>query len=397
MDLCLCIKCKVLHEITNDQLQSIDKVITNFIWKGKRPKISLKILRCDKSQGGLGLVDLVAKHQALQFNWIKRINENPEIRALANYFLGEHVVNENLIWKANISQADAKAMGKQGFWRNLLTIWSKFHYFDPQNGESVKKQFLWLNSHIKHSMGPKRSAQLNRCGLSQIEDIIKNGNAWKTAEEIRCEFNCDINQLEYNSIITSIPHHWKFFLRTPNLIDEQVDKWSLIESNKKISKVMYYKIINNDKAWQHSVRMWNEKLQEEFNLSIHQQAFRNLYKVTNITKYRDFQFRLLHNKIFCNDILFYWKIKSSQICDYCDTKQSIIHLMWSCSEVHKFWDLLKAYLCDRNSEAASCVFNCANIIYNLVHPKPSHVNNFVILTAKFFLYRCKIKEKKPNA
>ena len=37
-----------------------------------------------------------------------------------------------------------------------------------------------------------------------------------------------------------------------------------------------------------------------------------------------------------------------------------------------------------------------NIIYNLVHPKPQHVINVMVLIAKYVIFRCKCQNEQPN-
>ena len=44
-------------------------------------------------------------------------------------------------------------------------------------------------------------------------------------------------------------------------------------------------------------------------------AFKNIKKLTNITKYRDFQYRLLSSDIHFNNRLYHWRIKDSNVCE----------------------------------------------------------------------------------
>ena len=39
-------------------------------------------------------------------------------------------------------------------------------------------------------------------------------------------------------------------------------------------------------------------------------AFQDLYRITDVVKLRDFQFRLLNNAIFTNNRLYHWKLYS---------------------------------------------------------------------------------------
>ena len=48
-------------------------------------------------------------------------------------------------------------------------------------------------------------------------------------------------------------------------------------------------------------------------------------------------------------------------------------------------------------DSAILEWNLVNIIFNLVHPKVTHIINFVILATKFYLFQCKCGNKQPNS
>ena len=54
----------------------------------KHPKIPLNVLKLKKEDGGLGLVDIRAKHKSLLFNWILDSMHFEKIQNLTKYFLG---------------------------------------------------------------------------------------------------------------------------------------------------------------------------------------------------------------------------------------------------------------------------------------------------------------------
>ena len=63
----------------------------------------------------------------------------------------------------------------------------------------------------------------------------------------------------------------------------------------------------------------------------YQEAFKSIRKITQVTKCRDFQYRLLANAIFTNNRLYHWKITESNVCEYCNQcKQTPKHLLCTC-------------------------------------------------------------------
>ena len=132
----------------------------------------------------------------------------------------------------------------------------------------------------------------------------------------------------------------------------------------------------------------------EYEHEDYQSHFKNIYKVTNVTKYRDFQYRLLHNKIFCNNILIHWKKVDSAVCNLCTKeKQDILHLIVHCTRVQPLWKWLQ-----KQFEKVQIVtkFSEYSIMFNLVHEQPQHICNFIALITKQYIFRCKCLNEKPN-
>ena len=53
-------KLAVLPKVPDDILVKYNQAVIDFLWAGKKPKISLDVLQCEKKQGGLGLTNLQA-------------------------------------------------------------------------------------------------------------------------------------------------------------------------------------------------------------------------------------------------------------------------------------------------------------------------------------------------
>ena len=60
----------VLGNIVQSQIKKFNKLLRTFLWKGKKSKISLHTLQKAKESGGLHLVDLISKQEALKVPWV---------------------------------------------------------------------------------------------------------------------------------------------------------------------------------------------------------------------------------------------------------------------------------------------------------------------------------------
>ena len=125
-----------------------------------------------------------------------------------------------------------------------------------------------------------------------------------------------------------------------------------------------------------------------------------VYKITNITKYRDFQYRLYQRGIITNIQLQKWGIKDSKECTFCRMQEeTLTHLFFNCPYVHKIWEELYKYLTERFETSESQIqIAVPNVILNRIVEKQTHAINFICLVTKQYIYkqRCMGKELSFN-
>ena len=132
-------KMMVLPNLTQEFLKQMEESIESFIWNGRKPKIPLKVLQMSKKSGGLKLVNLKRKEQALKLTWINIIKLDEQIANLAYCALCFDIKEE--IWWCNLKHTDVDAMfPKCGnkFWLDVLKAWRIFQ----QARESHKPKAL---------------------------------------------------------------------------------------------------------------------------------------------------------------------------------------------------------------------------------------------------------------
>ena len=386
-------KMQVLPPVNDEIIDKAYDIIGKFIWSSKRSKLPLRTLMKPKELGGLGLVDLKAKQTSLIVKWIDVVQHNSQIHAIMQDVLKPYA-QTGMLWSANISENDCKLLKiKSNYWYDVLKTWCKINFYEPQNKENVKKQQIWLNSNLKTKKELLWNVKAIQKGIISVEDLLI-GNELMSYKQLCDKYGKCVGWIEYAGMLSCIKDKWGFFLRTDNLIDKHKNMLELIYSKNNVQKI-YKQLTSSENAMTDSARKWSKLLGTRYDWRIHQQSFKNLYKVTNIMKLRNFQFRLLHNIIFCNNVLYHWKLKDTQMCDFCkNEKQDIVHLMFSCSKIKPIWDRLAIDFKENHNIPVE--INCQNVIYNLTHPKAGHVVNFCTLVAKFTIFRCKCEGSIPT-
>ena len=140
-------KMNVLPAIPNQIINTVNDLLSKFIWKEKKPKVSFDAMCCKKEGGGLRLVKLKDKDKALKLQWVSVYHSFPNIKAIANSFIDKHVTE--MIWQSNLNKKGIKFYVKKGFWRDVITLWVDFNFNKPDNRSNVLNQKIWLNSNIR--------------------------------------------------------------------------------------------------------------------------------------------------------------------------------------------------------------------------------------------------------
>ena len=79
------------------------------------------------------------------------------------------------------------------------------------------------------------------------------------------------------------------------------------------------------------------------------QYFSDVYVITNINKYRSFQFRLLHRAVLLNDRLSKWGVVDTEMCSFCGKLPNFSEfkeIVWQIRSV-ELYNATKNDMCDK--------------------------------------------------
>ena len=138
-------------------------------------------------------------------------------------------------------------------------------------------------------MGHQFYIKNSYCGLVYVGNVLK-GNQFKTYEQILNDYGNWLTWLEYKQIISAIPREWKLTLCTRANDQTQVDSMfeQLAKLDKPVNKI--YSLINGRNL---AYKSMFQKVEWQWGIEIEEfhNAFKDLYAITSITKYRNFQYK----------------------------------------------------------------------------------------------------------
>jgi hypothetical protein len=126
--------------------------------------------------------------------------------------------------------------------------------------------------------------------------------------------------------------------------------------------------------------------------------FQLCYTTTSDIQLRWFQIRLLHRILPTEKYLFDCKIVDSPLCKICKQEpQYIVHFFWECEVVASFWKKLGETLKKKCMHCHSLNFNNKLVIFGISDLiKTDSILNYIILLAKFYIYKCKLQKITPQ-
>ena len=233
-------KMSVMIELTNNQLNIVNKKIRQFLWGGHKSKIALETLCKKKVQGGLRLVDIAAKQKALQISWIFKTQQD---QFLNSCMLRElNTALDHGIWQCNLNKKDCINMfGADALWSRILSSWCELHFCVPTSVNEILHQSLWANSPIRINDKPIIWKHWIDKNIMRISDFLDDNGTMI--------FN-DCNWLEREQLRKAIPKEWYAILTNQDIAESEnveslFDKLSKV---KNVTKTVYEMLINDEFA-----------------------------------------------------------------------------------------------------------------------------------------------------
>ena len=389
-------KMAVLPELNSAQIKRLENITQKFIWKKKRSKIRMGMLKRLKKRGGLQLVDYVCKNESMRLQWIKKLRLNPSFQYVYEWLLPSL---GQLIWKANLSKVDAQMLIKtDSFWKQITCTWCDRHFQKTEMVNSrlgVINQLIWGNSNIRVENTVIIAERAIEEGLLYISDLINEEGEIASYEWLLDQYGPCLTRWKYCQIVSAIPQMWKRLIRgvipdgdycDPLLIEDDI-----VECKKPVRYI--YNALRTNVGLSECNIYYNKFLEfseNYYSIKEYYSVFKYLYEFTKVTKYRDFQYRFLLNRIYPNHMLYKWNLKETPKCDYCTCRdQTTKHLFWECPTTNQIVGFVQK-VTQENLTWADWV-TC----YARRSPR-NQVTSYLILLAKFYIYQCKCGGKTPS-
>ena len=375
------------HYITN-----LQKMCFQFVWGGKQDRISRKTVIKSVKNGGLNVPDIKKYISALKLSWIRKVTTSTH--KWKNIAFNRFPFLQNLkLYGSCYVCANA---GKNMFWIDTFKAYKEFcNHVRLENADELLAEPVFHNEKFKvGNMTIKYKTWMEK-GVYCIGDFLKHDGEFLTFSEFETKYNIKTDFITFNGCIKAIKEYIK---RTQIKIDRKHTSGStcalrLISSVSKGTK-LYYDILTKDDNEPKCCSKWTEKL--SINLSWKNVFFR-IHKIREV-KLKWFQIRIVHRILATNSVLKEMGIVPSNVCDFCkEEKDSIEHLFWTCGYVGRFWQDLENLIREKCTTAANITFTKNLVLFGTDNNfRTDYIFDFIILSAKLFIYKCKFDNTAPS-
>jgi len=257
----------------------------------------------------------------------------------------------------------------------------------------VLNQIIWNNQLIRVHKSSVFFPGWKKVGIENLSCLFDNeSNTLMTVTTFMQKYITS-NFLQYYSLLSAIPQEWKTMLKQECLLLST--EYVTLAIGKLTGKTIYNTLLNH----QHFPPPTAERRLIEcgFIFQERQKIYSLPFRVTSEVELSVFQYKIGHNILYTNKILYKMKMKQQPDCPYChDIDQTPLHLFVECPTAESFWNKFTTWY------NATCGGNIAleqNKIIHVVlrYTSSSLTLNHLIMIGKHFLYITAVHdEKRPQ-
>ena len=269
--------------------------------------------------------------------------------------------------------------------------------YDTKRQESLEIKDVYgepihFNTNIKRGKKVIFVKEWELHGILQIKDLMDENHRFLDFIAFKAKYNVtQTNFMLYFGIISAIKRYLVQIENNRNCKSMLLDEvWACIMAGNKTVKATF----QDDKNLPTASIKWNLEF-ENLNWT---RIFIKCFKVSSDPKLQWFQARLLHRILPTKKYLALCNLTDSSRCVFCDKEvETLNHLFWNCEHVQKFWNDLKLLLDEKCPHCSRLNLTKELILFgtkeNTFTDSPI---DFIILFAKFYIYKTKLNETRPH-
>lgn len=379
-------------------LGELKKLLLEFLWDKKRPKIQYNTLVQDYGEGGLKMLHLESFCKSLKISWVKKIyNSHPDNAWKVVALLTLKEVHLPLIFEGSIDYLTKKArLTNNLFWKDLLKTLAFYRNVAAESDQgALPYTSIWNNVLIQNNNLKTRKNYFVSHGLVYFKDLYDYDNkCFKTKQDFLQKHGIDITFFDHLCLMRSIPRQIKNTIAAykPDIImNEYGTHIHDICKSVKPNKYIYNNLISKLNFGIPGKIKWENSIGRQLTIQEWSNIFSMPIRATLDSKLRIFQYKIIHRILPTNKLLHIYQIRNNPWCDHCpnvsDTLEHTFHL---CPRILNIWqDMANWFLPELDIYP---ILNTENILLGIYNRK-QNLENDIMLIVKKYIYTRKCLEQ----
>ena len=373
-----------LLTISKPLIDRINKIIFNFIWDGKTPKIKKKTIIAEIKHGGLKMIDFEIMERSLKIAWIKRFIENSDAawKAIPNHAVSQLGGLDFLI-KCDYDLKLLNLDQLPEFYRTILCYWQEFELLTDNEEKPVRDRIIWNNCSICLDGKPIFISDWFKKGIIYIKDLLNTDLNFLSLAGLKEKYRKEFPFAVYYGLLNAIPKEWKIALH--NTTHDSLESASAIPLKRFSTKLAYSKLLEKRySAPTAEPKLLNHGFTKENIQLVYTLPFR-IMKEANLTT---FQLKIIHGILPTQYSLFRAGLASNDKCSlYNLESQSLTHMFLTCCQSSDFWTHFTN--CWQISFSQHKILSKSVILYGWHQDRDSNywtALNYCIIIAKYHIF-----------
>ncbi|CAI5775440.1 Hypothetical predicted protein [Podarcis lilfordi] len=312
----------------NSIFKNWQKILSKFIWQGKRPRIRFKLLTDRKDRGGFAVPNLRLYYEALCLCWLREwiVLKNTDLLDLEGFDLrfGWHAY----LWQNK--EKVHKGSSNHIIRGSLLEVWEK-------NRKLLEKNTPWWLSPIDILTIKKTNIEGERWTYEDLLERSEKGWKIRPYEELKDKLTGWLQYHQINAL-------WKEDKKTGMNEKKSRFQVEIIESKTKLLSKMYNLLLEWDTK-DEEVKEVMIKWAIDFGYNLDYDNWTRLWnkgmKFTACTTLRENMEKMMYRWYITPVKLEKMYKTRDNRCWKCKSKEgSFYHMWWKCEEIKKIWEAI---------------------------------------------------------
>ena len=337
------------QRIPQTWFKDINKIFTQFLWKEKKPRISLKKLSISRKEGGLGIPDMYLYYLAYNGYYSLSSAYEKKQAGIGDWrWLEQNIVAQNC---KDVSLASLWYHPKynKGINNPLIQfsceVSKAIHKRLRISGLSLPSCPLWKNQLISAGGKPLCNSQWQNKNITVIGQLLDNGELINF-NELKSRFSLNnSNMFQYLQLKSILHSYIDKNISLGNNESMDIKLKDAASGRGTVSKL--YKLLNY--TFDECNVSIKERWEKDLNVTLTPEQWKLILRRSNYLS-KCVRYKVIQMKVLFRSYITPYQLKkmNSSVSDMCwhgcGRIGTLIHQLWECSEVKMFWLRVKECL-----------------------------------------------------